>query len=109
MDIAITLNGEAERKLITIEPPAGGSTKQKPEQCPLYFDGEPVRGRVEVRVRDGRKLEHTGVKCEFIGQIELYYDRGQHNEFLSMRQELAAPGELRHTSTYEFEFRNVEK
>ena len=30
------------------------------------------------------KIEHNGIKIEFIGQIELYYDRGNHHEFLSL-------------------------
>lgn len=46
---------------------------------------------------------------EFIGQIELYYDRGNHNEFTSLVKELARPGELTHKNEYTFEFANVEK
>lgn len=41
--------------------------------------------------------------------IELFYDRGHHHEFLSLSQELAAPGEMRQAQTYEFLFKNVEK
>jgi vacuolar protein sorting-associated protein 26 len=40
---------------------------------------------------------------------ELQYVRGAHQEFVSLSQELAAPGELRHTGTFDFEFKNVEK
>ncbi len=40
---------------------------------------------------------------------ELFYDRGNHYEFLSLVQELASPGELRSASLFDFEFRNVEK
>ena len=40
---------------------------------------------------------------------ELFYDRGHHHEFLSLSQELAAPGEMRQAQTYEFNFKNVEK
>lgn len=46
---------------------------------------------------------------EFVGQIELFYDRGSHYEFATMSQELASPGELRSSTTFEFEFKNVEK
>jgi Vacuolar protein sorting-associated protein 26 len=42
-------------------------------------------------------------------RIELFYDRGHHHEFLSLSQELAAPGEMRQAQTYEFNFKNVEK
>ena len=40
---------------------------------------------------------------------ELFYDRGHHHEFLSLSQELAAPGEMRQAQTFDFMFKNVEK
>ena len=40
---------------------------------------------------------------------ELFYDRGNHYEFLSLSQELAAPGEMRQAQTFDFHFKNVEK
>ncbi len=40
---------------------------------------------------------------------ELFYDRGHHHEFLSLSQELAAPGEMRQAQTFDFQFKNVEK
>lgn len=82
--------------------------------------------QVSIRVRDGKKLTHEGIKVEFVGSIgerafcavihisscgsqELFYDRGHHHEFLSLSQELAAPGEMRQAQTYDFVFKNVEK
>ena len=44
-----------------------------------------------------------------VREIELFYDRGHHHEFLSLSQELAAPGELRQAQTFDFLFKNVEK
>ena len=55
------------------------------------------------------KIEHNGIKIEFIGQIELYYDRGNHHEFLSLVKELARPGELTQNTSFDFEFNQVEK
>lgn len=40
---------------------------------------------------------------------EMFFDRGNHYEFLSLGQELAAPGELQHPQTFPFNFKNVEK
>lgn len=57
----------------------------------------------------GSKLEHQGIKIEFIGQIELFYDRGNHHEFTSLVKELARPGEMITQTTYPFEFSCVEK
>jgi vacuolar protein sorting-associated protein 26 len=39
----------------------------------------------------------------------MFYDRGNHYEFCSLVQELAIPGELRQVSSFDFEFKNVEK
>jgi vacuolar protein sorting-associated protein 26A/B len=44
-----------------------------------------------------------------LGAAELFYDRGHHHEFLSLSQELAAPGEMRQAQTFDFHFKNVEK
>lgn len=51
----------------------------------------------------------AGIKVEFIGEIELYQDRGNHHEFTSLVKDLARPGELVQNSNYTFEFVNVEK
>jgi len=57
----------------------------------------------------GSRLDHYGIKIELIGQIELYYDRGNHHDFLSLVKELARPGDLFQHTSYSFEFVNVEK
>ncbi|KAI8824123.1 vacuolar protein sorting-associated protein 26-domain-containing protein [Fimicolochytrium jonesii] len=103
-DIEVVLAGEDQRKLVEVK-----IDKDKKAKYPLYFDGESVSGKVQVRVRDGKKVEHQGIKIEWVGHIELFYDRGNHYEFSSLAQELAAPGELRSSATYDFEFKNVEK
>lgn len=70
-------------------------------------------------------MEHNGIRVEFIGHIglsslrsvfinrsppvELFHDRGSHSEFLALKKEVAEPGELKYTVSYDFEFRNVEK
>jgi vacuolar protein sorting-associated protein 26 len=59
--------------------------------------------------KPGSRLDHYGIKIELIGQIELYYDRGNHHDFLSLVKELARPGDLFQHTTYNFEFVNVEK
>ncbi len=53
----------------------------------------------------GQLLEANGVAWI----AELFYDRGNHYEFLSLVQELATPGELRSAQSFDFEFKNVEK
>ncbi|KAI9102470.1 vacuolar protein sorting-associated protein 26-domain-containing protein [Phlyctochytrium arcticum] len=103
-DIEVVLEGEDKRKLVEVK-----VDKERKSKYPLYFDGETVSGKVQIRVRDGKKEQHQGIKVEWVGHIELFYDRGNHYEFSSLSQELAAPGELRSSITYDFEFKNVEK
>ncbi|KAK9447502.1 vacuolar protein sorting-associated protein 26-domain-containing protein [Limtongia smithiae] len=104
LDIEIRLDGEDQRKRVDVR-----LDKRRKEKVPLYLDGETVKGTVTVRPKDGRKLEHIGIKIQFIGTIEMFSDRGNTYDFLTLGQELAAPGELQHPESYEFEFRNVEK
>jgi len=118
-DIEIRLDGEDNRDMVEFKT----GTKERREKAPLYKDGESVKGTVIIRPKDGKKLEHTGIKVNLIGSIgkllfamvcvadclEMYYDRGSHYEFLSLLQELAAPGEMRNNQSFDFEFKNVEK
>ncbi|KAF6202109.1 hypothetical protein GE061_004507 [Apolygus lucorum] len=103
-EIDIILDGTDTRQLADIKTEDG-----KRERHLLYYDGESVSGKVNIRLKKSGKLEHQGIKIEFIGQIELYYDRGNHYDFTSLVKELARPGELVQNTTYNFDFSNVEK
>ncbi|KAJ7057254.1 vacuolar protein sorting-associated protein 26-domain-containing protein, partial [Mycena amicta] len=92
LDVDIKLDGEELRKQVETK-----TDKEKTVSCPVYFDGDSVSGTVAIR--------HDGIKVEFVGSIELFYDRGHHHEFLSLSQELAAPGEMRQAPTFEFNFK----
>ncbi|NWT31759.1 VP26B protein, partial [Cardinalis cardinalis] len=82
----------------------------KKEKYFLFYDGETVSGRVVLTLKNpNKRLEHQGIKVEFIGQIELYYDRGNHHEFVSLVKDLARPGEFTQSQTFDFEFTHVEK
>lgn len=104
IDIDIRLNDEHERKTVDVKT----NTSSK-ETYPVYYDGETLQGTVVIQPRNSKRLQHDGIKIELIGCIELFYDRGNHYEFLSLMQELAAPGDIRDTETLPFEFKNVEK
>lgn len=105
VDADIILYGEDQRKVVEIK----GDKPERKETCPVYYDGESVKGQIVVRAKDGKAIKHDGIKVEFVGSIDLFYDRGNHYEFLSMSQDLAAAGDLRGAQTFEFEFKNVEK
>ncbi|KAJ5777980.1 Vacuolar protein sorting-associated protein 26 [Penicillium odoratum] len=104
VDIDVVLDDLDDRQTVDVK-----LDKGRRERVPLYMDGESVKGAVTIRPKDGKRLEHTGIKVQFIGTIEMFYDRGNHYEFLSLVQELAAPGELLHPQTFPFNFKNVEK
>lgn len=146
VDIDVVLEDADDRSMVDVK-----LDKNRREKAPLYMDGESVKGAVTVRPKDGKRLEHTGIKVQFIGTIgkglftlraggqgatitrgrprpkqkepwlrtkethlgpknaEMFFDRGNHYEFLSLVQELAAPGELQHPQTFDFNFKNVEK
>jgi vacuolar protein sorting-associated protein 26 len=127
VDIDIVLDDGDDRTMVDMK-----TEKGRREKAPLYKDGESVKGAVTIRPKDGKRLEHTGIKVQFIGTIgmlrtssrnrsgsrsnrvlmdtaEMFFDRGTHYEFLSLGQELAAPGDLQHPQAFDFNFKNVEK
>ncbi|ODN75340.1 hypothetical protein L202_06516 [Cryptococcus amylolentus CBS 6039] len=104
VEVEIILPGEQERRQVEVKSEGG-----KPEPCPVYYDGETIEGHVTVRVKDGKKFSHEGIRVELVGTIELFYDRKNHYDFVSLSQELIGAGEARQAQTYDFSFKNVEK
>ncbi|XP_072564681.1 vacuolar protein sorting-associated protein 26B-like [Paramormyrops kingsleyae] len=104
-EIDIVLNDAETKKKVEHKTEDG-----KKDKYFLFYDGETVSGKVNVTLKNpGKRFEHQGIKIEFIGQIELYYDRGNHHEFVSLVKDLARPGELTQSQTFDFEFTHVEK
>ncbi|XP_061421078.1 vacuolar protein sorting-associated protein 26A isoform X1 [Lethenteron reissneri] len=104
-EIDIVLDGAETRKTAEIKTEDG-----KVEKHFLYFDGESVSGKVNITMKQsGKRLEHNGIRIEFIGQIELFYDKSNTHEFVSLVKELALPGELTQSRSYDFDFMQVEK
>lgn len=105
MDIEILLDGSDTRRALEVKLEDG-----RKEVHLLYLDGETVSGKVNVVLKKpGVKVEHFGIKIEFIGQIDMFYDRGTRYDFTSLVRELARPGDLLETTSYNFEFHQVEK
>lgn len=104
LDIEIRLSEEDERQHVEVKNKNG-----RKEKLPLYADGESVKGQVTIRVKDGRRVEHLGIKIQLIGTIETNTDGFNSDNFLYLVQELSAPAELNHPENYSFEFKNVEK
>lgn len=99
------MDSEDSREIIEVD-----SQKGRKERLLVYKDGETVRGVATIRTRDNKRVEHNGVRVQLLGTIETKTNNGTvHDDFLSFAQELSAPGELRSTESFSFEFRNVEK
>lgn len=65
VDIDILLEDDTDdRQMIDLK-----LEKNRREKAPLYMDGESVKGAVTIRPKDGKRLEHTGIKVQFIGTI----------------------------------------
>ncbi|MEE6485329.1 hypothetical protein FKM82_014244 [Ascaphus truei] len=65
------------------------------------------RRRVEHKTEDGKKDKIFLLSLRW--ETELYYDRGNHHEFVSLVKDLARPGEISQSQSFDFEFTHVEK
>ena len=97
----ITFADEAQRKKANVL--KDGQT----EALLVFSDKDPVAGEVTLKLDPGKRLEHLGVKIEFIGMIEMFY--GNYHEFSNLVRDLDAPGELTASKTYAFDFSTVDK
>ncbi|KAI5098826.1 vacuolar protein sorting-associated protein 26B isoform X1 [Silurus meridionalis] len=64
-DIEILLNDGATRRKPELE-----LEESKREKCSIFYDGGTVSGTVQVTLKHpGKRLEHYGIKIQFLGQI----------------------------------------
>ncbi|KAB1271075.1 Vacuolar protein sorting-associated protein 26A [Camelus dromedarius] len=133
-EIDVVLNDGETRKMAEMKTEDG-----KVEKHYLFYDGESVSGKrrlsevseynkkiIGLELEDlaldfisvlvnlafkqpGKRLEHQGIRIEFVGQIELFNDKSNTHEFVNLVKELALPGELTQSRSYDFEFMQVEK
>jgi len=102
----IVLDDQDTRPTVTV-----GDDKEKTIELPRFVGSEDIKGRVVVTPHDpSKRIDHQGIHIEFIGQIELYYDRGNHYDFTSLQFDLAPAGYIQGPPVeLEFEFLNAEK
>jgi vacuolar protein sorting-associated protein 26 len=104
------------QKLASVTPilTASGDVQEVRSPVFAYEQHEDISGVVTVHVPPGKKLEHLGIKIQFIGRIDMSYgvnDTGRpHYDFVSLSKELAPPGILFQSITeMPFLFRNMDK
>eukprot|EP01095_Lingulamoeba_sp_RSL-Kostka_P013474 TRINITY_DN55_c0_g1_i1.p1 TRINITY_DN55_c0_g1~~TRINITY_DN55_c0_g1_i1.p1 ORF type:complete len:292 (+),score=96.43 TRINITY_DN55_c0_g1_i1:45-920(+) len=95
----IEFENSEERKLVKF---------QDNDDLPLFIGDENVKGTVSVDI-NGKPIEHNGIEIQLIGHIEMFYDRGNHYEFLTQPLELSPAGELTENKDFPFEFVDTDK
>ena len=105
LSVSIVLDDAATRPTVSVAHGKGES-----EDLPRFAGNEDMKGRVGLTPRDSTKrIDHQGIRIEFIGQIELYYDKGNHFDFTSLQFDLAPPGFIQGPPVeLPFEFLNAE-
>lgn len=102
-NISITFADGKNRKQVPLKKENGQTI-----MVPLFQSQENISGKISIEPVLGKKVEHNGVKIELLGQIEMYFDRGNFYDFTSLVRELDVPGEIYERKTYPFEFSTVE-
>ena len=77
-----------------------------------YEQHQDVSGIVSLYLAPGKKVEHLGIKIQFIGRIDMSMGMNEgrpHYDFVSLSKELAPPGILYQNIDLPFFFRNMDK
>ncbi|CAF3944063.1 unnamed protein product [Rotaria sp. Silwood2] len=106
VDIDFLLDPQGQRKQIEVK--LDDNNNKRLLQY-IYYDGEDVGGTLQIKLKKNSKVEHQGIRLEFIGQIEMLNDRSTVHEFINLSKLLAFPGELTENTSIDFHFPNVEK
>lgn len=134
LDIEILLDGEESRKHVEVASNTASNFNSKTlrDRLPLYEDGESISGIVTLRVKEGKRVEHLGVKVSAIGSIDMIKTHGNGNggsskrmnnttsglsdgrkntveQFLCFSYDLCSAGELQHSQSYSFMFKDLAK
>mmetsp|Transcript_18303 Transcript_18303/g.42138 ORF Transcript_18303/g.42138 Transcript_18303/m.42138 type:complete len:376 (-) Transcript_18303:2150-3277(-) len=91
----------------------GGGKFQQDNSLFVYEQHQDISGVVTLQMAPGKKIEHLGIKVQFIGRIDMSMGLGinegrPHYDFVSLSRELAPPGTLYQTTELPFFFRNMD-
>ncbi|XP_022888895.1 vacuolar protein sorting-associated protein 26A-like, partial [Olea europaea var. sylvestris] len=76
---SITFSDGKSRKQVPLKKDNGQTI-----MVPLFQSQETIAGKISVEPIAGKKVEHNGIKVELLGQIEMYFDRGNFYDFTSL-------------------------
>lgn len=133
VDIEILLDGEESRRHVEIPNAVGSGSKTLKDRLAVYEDGETVSGMVTLRVKEGKRVEHLGIKVAVIGSIDMIKTSGgsgnggsskrqsstslgvsdarktQVEQFICLSYDLCPAGELQHAQSFPFMFKDLAK
>jgi len=96
----INLDDAETRPKVTVKYKKGAS-----EELFRFTNHDNIRGTVSFVPKDGKRIEHLGIRMQLIGQIETPTDHSSHFEFTSLQVTLAEPGAIQGRGvTLPFEF-----
>ena len=91
-------------------------------ECPTFYGLEPIKGTIQILLNNSKKINHSGIKIELIGQIDIHVNDNneentininndnQFNRFLSLTNNISNQGVLnKELNLYNFEFKGIEK
>ena len=107
-DVQVVLDGEDERLRTRFratgagaavsggdgKAAAGGGGGEKTTGMLIYSQGDTVSGVVKVIPRAGKPVDHLGIQVQLLGQIELFFDKGNYYDLFrraSARQTRCTP------------------
>jgi len=97
---AINLEDAATRPKVTVKYKKGNN-----EELFRFTNHDDIRGTVTFVPKDGKRVEHLGIRVQLIGQIETPADHGVHFEFVSLQCTLSEAGAIEGKGkTLPFEF-----
>jgi len=100
----ITLDDAETRPKVTVKYKKGAS-----EELFRFTNRDNIRGTVSFVPKDGKRVEHLGMRIQLIGQIETPADHSSHFEFTSLQVTLAEPGVIQGRGiSLPFEFLNAD-
>ncbi|CCH61009.1 hypothetical protein TBLA_0D05160 [Henningerozyma blattae CBS 6284] len=122
IDIEISFDGEEDRRHIELNNGSGSGSKTLVDRLPVYEDGESVSGSATIRVKEGKKIEHLGIRVSLIGCIDMLSvgagsSNGNHvegrkrsvDEYLVLNQDVCSSGVLSESKSFDFMFKDVSK
>lgn len=78
--------------------------KETSYKLPLYTGDDDLNGTIFIKMGKNKKFEHTGIRVELIGHVEVYHDKNMSSNFMNMGRELEPIGMLTEDKEYKFNF-----